>query len=201
MISIALRGRGAAVRVARGPREATELLREHVPDVLVVAAVLPDEDGAAFLRRVRRTHAADKPLAVALTAEDGARQTRRLQDAGYQAHLTLPVAVDDMVRAIADLIFRQEGPNLPRMRPAEVLDIVRSRARVRDYSVSDAALARMHDAGYTAADILHALSDPTSCEGDSLPGRYRVTGPSLIGTEVTFTVTLGHDGPMLVVVE
>lgn len=80
------------------------------------------------------------------------------------------------------------------------LDLVRRAALARDYVVSDHALARHQQAGHGAADILHALSFPTSCvpEPSRDDERFVITGPSLAGTEIGIVVKVISDRVVVV---
>ena len=83
------------------------MLPEFRPDVLVSDIGMPDEDGYAFIRRVRSLGAhgvADIP-AVALTAYCQPEDQRRALMAGFQMFVPKPVQLTelaDVVRTLAE---------------------------------------------------------------------------------------------------
>jgi PAS domain S-box-containing protein len=100
-----LEDRGAAVATAGSVSEGLDLLDRQTFDVLVSDIGMPDEDGYAFIRRVRARPAGkgnDLP-ALALTAY--ARSEDRMQAiaAGFQMHLSKPVETAELVIMLASL--------------------------------------------------------------------------------------------------
>jgi CheY-like chemotaxis protein len=96
---------GAAVTSTASTEEAMERLAAGPADVLVADLAMPDQDGFALIRRVRRlehergTHV----RAIAVTALAGAEDRRRAMAAGFDVHLAKPVDADVMVAAVAGL--------------------------------------------------------------------------------------------------
>lgn len=97
-----LRGFGARVTLAASAREALQRLAETAPDVLVSDIGMPDEDGYALIRNVRRSTSAEEASvpAVALTAYADPQDRDRALAAGFQAHLAKPVEPHALVAAV-----------------------------------------------------------------------------------------------------
>ncbi len=93
--------RGAAVTTARSVDEAVERLAAGRFDVLVSDIAMPIRDGFDLIRHVRE-HVDGLP-AIALTAFAGTDDRERALVAGFQAHLTKPVAAEQLVRTVAAL--------------------------------------------------------------------------------------------------
>jgi CheY-like chemotaxis protein len=113
LLIVLLEGRGADVRAAASSREALALLQARTPDVIVADIGLPDEDGYAFLRRVRASEdsrAANVP-AVALTAYARPEDRVRALAAGYQTHLGKPFEPQHLVAAVGSLARRSRPAN------------------------------------------------------------------------------------------
>ena len=95
----------AEVKEAASVREALEVLKEFVPDVLVSDIGMPGLDGYTLIRQVRAMPEA--PLseipAIALTAYASDLDRDRALEAGFQMHLSKPVGSDELVKAIASL--------------------------------------------------------------------------------------------------
>jgi two-component system CheB/CheR fusion protein len=99
---------GASVRGAASAGEALRALEVAVPHVLVSDIAMPGQDGYELIRSVRSL-----PLerggglpALALTAFGGEGDRRIATAAGFQAHVTKPVAPADLVAEIARLAGR-----------------------------------------------------------------------------------------------
>ena len=101
-----LNGMGARVRVAKSAAEAMTAIDELRPEVLLCDIAMPGEDGYSFLRRLRARgpEAGGDIPALALTALVGEGDRARALAAGYQMHLTKPVEVERLKRAVVDLV-------------------------------------------------------------------------------------------------
>jgi hypothetical protein len=72
----------------------------------------------------------------------------------------------------------------------EVLAACHTAGRVGAFSISEQAHNRARGQGHSPADLRHALAQATSCEPSE--ARWTVRGPSLDGTEVTFSIVLAN---------
>ena len=99
-----LRIKGYEVLLAKDVASALEQAREPV-DVIVCDIGLPDGTGFDLVRRL----SADQPVkAIALTGYGAPRDVELASRAGFSAHLTKPVAVDQLVATIESLIERRD---------------------------------------------------------------------------------------------
>ncbi len=108
-VSQTLRDTGAAVREAGSAYEALEVAREFRPELLVCDIAMPDEDGYSLLQKLRAMDAARgaAPVqALALTALAGPHHRAESLAAGFQMHLTKPIDVDQLTRALVELAHR-----------------------------------------------------------------------------------------------
>jgi diguanylate cyclase len=100
----------ARVVQAPGAREALQLLGSDRPDVLVSDIGMPDVDGYALIREVRRL--ADPALSrvpsVALTAFTREDDERRALSAGFDAFLSKPVDTMELVELVRGLARRRD---------------------------------------------------------------------------------------------
>jgi len=108
LISTVLSEFGATVRIAASAAEGLTRLLEEPVDVLVTDVGMPEEDGFDFVRKLRSLP--DPQLrfipAVALTAYGRAEDAACALAAGFQVHLTKPVAPAALASAIAQLAGR-----------------------------------------------------------------------------------------------
>lgn len=105
MLATLLGCRGAEVRTAGSTADALASIRMSPPLVLVADIRMPGEDGYELIRALRAGEAgrsANLP-AIALTALTGLENRNRLLAAGYQVHVTKPVAPERLVALIASL--------------------------------------------------------------------------------------------------
>jgi CheY-like chemotaxis protein/anti-sigma regulatory factor (Ser/Thr protein kinase) len=108
IISTVIERTGAEVQTCTSAREAMPKLLEWRPDVLLSDIAMPDEDGYAFIRRVRALpiDKGGRTPAAALTAY--ARDTDRKQAlaAGFQMHIPKPISAGELVMMVALLSGR-----------------------------------------------------------------------------------------------
>ena len=95
---------GHTVDVAHDGKSALSLLQRMRPDIAILDIGLPDMDGFQLAEAVRRLGFTGK--LVALTGYGQERDKRRAFDAGFDLHLTKPISLDELERAI----FSEQAP-------------------------------------------------------------------------------------------
>jgi signal transduction histidine kinase/CheY-like chemotaxis protein len=107
LASAILTAKGAWVRTCPSAPAALAIIQNWHPDVLVSDIEMPDEDGYALIRKVRRLDGGDAKIpAVALTAY-GRIQDRMISlTAGYNMHVPKPVDPGELTTIIASLAGR-----------------------------------------------------------------------------------------------
>jgi signal transduction histidine kinase/CheY-like chemotaxis protein len=98
---------GARVLEAATGAEAIEKLCGARPDVIVSDIGLAGEDGITVLRELREKHGARAIPALALTAYVRPQDRDAVLAAGFDAHVPKPVEVEQLHRAVADLLSRR----------------------------------------------------------------------------------------------
>lgn len=96
----------AAVTEAASTLECRQQLKQSVPDLLICDIGMPELDGYELIRRVRQQPAQPGGAlqAIALTAYAGPDYEQQAIAAGFQAYLTKPVDVDQLMTAIFSLL-------------------------------------------------------------------------------------------------
>ena len=81
------------------------MLGRWLPEILVSDIGMPDEDGYALIQKVRELvpESGGQIPAIALTGYARPEDREQLLSAGYQAHLTKPVELAELVNIIASL--------------------------------------------------------------------------------------------------
>ncbi len=100
VLALLLQRLGALVEAVASAREAVDRLTLRRPDVLVSDIGMPDEDGYSLIRRVRQMNTGPKLPAIALTAYARKQDADAALGAGYDHHLSKPVAPADLIKAI-----------------------------------------------------------------------------------------------------
>lgn len=116
-LTVVLTGAGATVFAAASAPDALAWLpscgAEALPDVLVCDIAMPGEDGYSVLRKIRAWKASDgnTPLqrlpALALTAFAQREDRIRALTAGFQMHVTKPVAPEELIVIIDTMAMRR----------------------------------------------------------------------------------------------
>jgi two-component system chemotaxis response regulator CheY len=107
IVKTILRGFGAVhVFEAKATDEAIYRLRHDSVDIVVLDYLMGDEDGVAFLKKLR--HEADSPSpfvpVIMLTAHSERARVEAARDAGVSEFCTKPVTPAEMIRKVAAVI-------------------------------------------------------------------------------------------------
>jgi PAS domain S-box-containing protein len=111
MLENALQSYGASVLVAASAAEALQQLAGKVPDILVSDIGLPNMDGYELLSKIRAEmpERVKRIPAVALTAFATVEHKEKSKLVGYQAHISKPVAVSDLVSVLSRVAREKAG--------------------------------------------------------------------------------------------
>ena len=106
-----LRLAGAHVALAASAAEGLSAVGAFHPQVILCDIAMPDEDGYAFIRKLRGRASAEGALipALALTALSAEDDRRRALAAGFQLHLAKPIDID----RLRDAVFTLSQLKLP----------------------------------------------------------------------------------------
>jgi PAS domain S-box-containing protein len=97
---------GAQVTTAASGTQALTLLNQSIPDLLLCDIGMPELDGYALIRQIRKWSPQQGGTipAIALTAYAGEINQQQALAAGFQRHISKPVEPDELVEAIARLL-------------------------------------------------------------------------------------------------
>nr|WP_298235447.1 PAS domain S-box protein [uncultured Azohydromonas sp.] len=97
---------GHEAQAVYGARDAVEAAQDFQPQLVLLDLNMPDGDGYSVLRQLRE--AMPGPLFVAaMTGYGQETDRRRTARAGFQAHLTKPVGIEELQRVLANAAGRQ----------------------------------------------------------------------------------------------
>ncbi|MGI4849290.1 MAG: response regulator, partial [Janthinobacterium lividum] len=103
IFKILLEYHGAIVESTTSARAALAMLDSHEFDLVMSDIGMPDMDGYAFIKAVRQ-HASFRSVpAIAVTGFGRAKDIERALEAGYDEHISKPVAIDAVLRKVSKL--------------------------------------------------------------------------------------------------
>jgi CheY-like chemotaxis protein len=102
LITFALGRYGAEVRASDSASMALKMIEDWKPDVVVSDIGLPEMDGYDFMRRLREIEGDGERIpAIAVTGYAGALDESKALNAGYALHLSKPIELNELAKAIA----------------------------------------------------------------------------------------------------
>ena len=105
--------KGHSVRAAANGQAALESFAQATPDIAFVDIGLPDVDGYAIARHVRATFGATSVVLVALTGYGQPQDEAQALSAGFDLHVTKPIAADHLDRVLGEFHERFNPLSLP----------------------------------------------------------------------------------------
>lgn len=103
VLGFMLQMEGAKVATAESGQEGLRAAEAVQPDVILCDIGLPDIDGMEVARRIRRQARGGRTRLIALTGYGQAEDIRQALEAGFEAHLTKPINLDQLL----DLLERE----------------------------------------------------------------------------------------------
>lgn len=97
---------GATVIAVISAADARNVLSELQPDVLISDIGLPGEDGYTFISKLRalKPNNCGRVPAIALTAFADSEARIRALEAGFDTHISKPIAPEELVEIVANLV-------------------------------------------------------------------------------------------------
>jgi signal transduction histidine kinase/CheY-like chemotaxis protein len=107
LLAFLLVSQQAEVKTAASAGEALDVFSTWQPDLLIADIGLPDEDGYAFIRKVRQLPQGANTPAISLTGFASAKDEKHALAAGFQVQLPKPIEPDQLNEAVVSLLKRQ----------------------------------------------------------------------------------------------
>jgi CheY-like chemotaxis protein len=104
VIKRVLTSRRADVQTASSVAEALVLFNASRPDIILSDIGMPDRDGYELIRSLRALPSGKTVPAAALTALARSEDRMRALNAGYQAHVSKPVAPAELIAVVRSLV-------------------------------------------------------------------------------------------------
>lgn len=111
LLAIVLTKAGASVRTAGSVKQALQLWREAVPEVLISDIGMPGEDGHALIRTIRALPEREgrQVPAIALSAYTRTEDRIKAISAGFQMHLSKPADGLELLTMVSSLTAKAAG--------------------------------------------------------------------------------------------
>jgi CheY-like chemotaxis protein len=114
LLAAMLRVHGMVVSAAGSASEGMAALEREVPDIILSDLAMPDQDGYALIRSVRKLPAdsGGRVPAIAVTAYARPEDSARSLSSGFQAHMVKPIDLMELVSVVERL-----ATGLPKRNP------------------------------------------------------------------------------------
>ncbi len=89
---------GYAVRLAPSGADAVEAITKNLPDLVMMDVKLPDQDGIALLKQLKREH--DELEVIVMTAFGGSSTAIKAMEHGAYDYVTKPFEIDDLLATL-----------------------------------------------------------------------------------------------------
>jgi two-component system cell cycle response regulator DivK len=103
-----LKSQGYTVFEAANGHEALELVKAHVPDLILMDLQLPELDGFTTTRILKQDPTTKDIPVVALTAYAMKGDAERASEAGCDGYITKPIDKQGFLETVASYLRRQE---------------------------------------------------------------------------------------------
>ena len=103
-LAAVFRSHGYGVLTANTGREALRILSERRPTFVLLDIGMPDLDGLRLLAAIRQYHATSDLPVIMLTARTGEEALLGALDRGADEYVTKPVAPDELVARVRDVL-------------------------------------------------------------------------------------------------
>jgi CheY-like chemotaxis protein len=106
IMSRSVRELGATIATASSVADARVAISKQRPDAIISDIGMPDEDGLAFVRSLRKNSERATIPAIALTAYSSAKDRDEALDAGFHDLVAKPASPYHLARVIAGAVHR-----------------------------------------------------------------------------------------------
>ena len=109
MVSFALNSNGYELLEAVDGKQATEILAQDIPNLILMDWMLPDVTGLELVRRIKRDEVTSHIPIIMLTAKTEERDKVEGLDSGADDYMTKPFSVKELSARIRAVLRRMEG--------------------------------------------------------------------------------------------
>ena len=103
-LEYAFKKKGFQVFIARDGSEALELLKDNIPDIVLLDIMMPNVDGYQTLKHIKNTKSLEATKVVFLTAKNKASDIEKGLKLGADKYLSKPFSVKKIISEILELM-------------------------------------------------------------------------------------------------
>lgn len=99
-----MRKNGYNVLIARNGTEARELVKENLPDLLLLDIMMPDVDGYQICKEVKAGSKTKHAKVIFISAKTKESDIQKGYQTGADLYITKPFATKELVKKVAELL-------------------------------------------------------------------------------------------------
>ena len=103
-LEYAFRKAGYEVFIARDGSEVLEILKEQIPDAILLDVMMPNLDGYTTLSEIKKNENLNNIKIIFLSAKTGESDIRKGLDLGADAYITKPYSIKKLIEKIEELL-------------------------------------------------------------------------------------------------
>ncbi|MEN2434733.1 response regulator [Weeksellaceae bacterium A-14] len=103
-LEYAFRRAGYEIFIARDGSEVLEILKESIPDVILLDIMMPNIDGYTTLKQIRSNQDYKNIRVILLSAKTGEADIRKGKELGADAYITKPYSIKKLTEKVEELL-------------------------------------------------------------------------------------------------
>lgn len=103
-LEYAFRKAGYEVFIARDGSEVLEILKEQIPDAILLDVMMPNLDGYTTLSEIKKNENLNNIKIIFLSAKSGENDIKKGLDLGADAYMTKPYSIKKLTEKVEELL-------------------------------------------------------------------------------------------------
>ncbi len=103
-LEYAFRRAGYEIFIARDGSEVLEILKDNIPDVILLDIMMPNIDGYTTLKQIRSNQDYKNIRVILLSAKTGEADIRKGKELGADAYITKPYSIKKLTEKVEELL-------------------------------------------------------------------------------------------------
>ena len=103
-LEYAFRKAGYEVFIARDGSEVLEILKEQIPDAILLDLMMPNLDGYTTLSEIKKNENLNNIKIIFLSAKTGENDIKKGLDLGADAYMTKPYSIKKLTEKVEELL-------------------------------------------------------------------------------------------------
>lgn len=103
-LEYAFRKAGYEIFIARDGSEVLEILKEQIPDAILLDVMMPNLDGYTTLSEIKKNENLNNIKIIFLSAKTGENDIKKGLDLGADAYMTKPYSIKKLTEKVEELL-------------------------------------------------------------------------------------------------